>query len=133
MLEKDLRLFVKKNWCGFIDWLEPTGNAGVGRPDCDILVDGVIAPIELKIGNSINNNIFSIDKMRSDQISWQHRFYKFGGVSFFMIAENKNNIYLARKILSSDNKNYNFDVSEKIGINNFSENLKSTVRCWRVF
>lgn len=100
---------VRRSWDGWIDWLEPRGAAGIGRPDCDLMVDGSIAPVELKMGSLMDRaGWFSIDKPRPDQISWQHRFYAVGGVSFFLIAQDPSNLWIARKIVEVRNSGREF-------------------------
>jgi len=130
MIEQELRKLVKKHWPGWVDWLEPTGNAGVGRPDMDLLIAGNIAPVELKIGCLVGD-VFKIERMRPDQISWQHRFYGAGGVSFFLIANSTKEIWLARKIIEAKEPYYTCDLKVQVELELFGAQISETIKHWR--
>lgn len=129
MVEKDLRRLLRQKWDGWIDWLEPRGNAGVGRPDVDLLHDGILVPIELKIGQCIDlkDRQFRA-KIRPDQVAWQHRFYAAGGVSLFLIANSPTEMWLGRKlIMSFSGDRWLFDDCWVIDVNDLSNSLRSGI------
>jgi hypothetical protein len=125
--EQSLRKLVKMHWSGWLDWIEPRGNAAVGRPDVDFLVGGIITPVELKIGLN-KGEVFKIDRIRPDQISWHHRFWSAGGVSFFLIASGINDVWMARRIVEVNKPYYGFDRFGRIDVNNFSEQVTNFVQ-----
>lgn len=133
MIERDLRKIVKDRWSGWVDWIEPRGNAGIGRPDMDLLVDNQIAPVELKIGLLMGEHKFKPEKIRADQVSWHHRFHSAGGVSFFMFAESPTDIWLARRIVDAiaNYKVWVFDSSTRIDVEQFTSGVTNFIRASR--
>jgi hypothetical protein len=87
--ERRVRALVRKHWHGWSDWLEPTGSAGVGRPDLDVLVDGRIVPVELKVMNGSADGWICCEKIRPTQISWHFRFNRAGGISLWLFGHKR--------------------------------------------
>lgn len=133
MIERDLRVLLKTEWPHWCDWLEPRGNAGLGRPDWDILVDRQIASVELKIGAIVGKHSFKPEKIRPEQVSWHHRYYSGGGVSFFMIAESPSDIWLCGRIIDVTNnyKVWVFNNSIKLNMAELTSDIISFIRAAR--
>lgn len=124
MIEDDLRKKLSAAWNGWIDWLEPRGGAGIGRPDCDLFVGGKIVPVELKIGEFVENGTgdgfwFHVPKMRPDQVSWHHRFKRAGGDSYWLFMNSEGNkFWLCKDIISArSGKQYEFMRKARIDSN----------------
>jgi hypothetical protein len=129
VIEKDLRRLLRQKWDGWLDWIEPRGNAGVGRPDVDLLHNERIYPVELKIGKCIDfaDRQFHV-KIRPDQVAWQHRFYCAGGISFFLIASDYANIWLCRKIIMNFPRDrWVFDDCWPVHPLDFSKSIRSAI------
>jgi hypothetical protein len=145
LIEKDLRKIVARCWDGWIDWLEPRGAAGIGRPDADLMIDRVIAPIELKIGlvtehisggalvGALVGAWIRPSKIRPDQISWAHRFRVFGGTSFWLFADDSEGV---KKIVVAWHlidhrfryKEFCFEYIRYVDVDKFSEQIVDFVR-----
>ena len=72
---------------------EPRRGGGVGIPDTQILIEGVLYPLELKVcelGRSkfgkVDDEIIWSKDVRPDQIGWHERFKSAGGWSAFIIG-----------------------------------------------
>lgn len=79
MSENELRQWLFANWKGWIERREPAGSIGEGAPDIQLLVEGHVVPVELKVkrGGKIH--------MRAAQVGWHLHFYRSGGKSLFLI------------------------------------------------
>lgn len=141
VIERDLRKIVSSRWQGWIDWLEPRGAAGIGRPDADLMVDRVIAPIELKIGKVVEHISggaqmaawIKPSKIRPDQIAWAHRFLSVGGASFWLFAddsEGSKKIVVAWHLIDhrANYKQFLFEYVRYIDVDRFSEQIIEFVR-----
>jgi hypothetical protein len=86
MLEKSFRSWFKLVWRGWIDTYEPTTGTGFGFPDCQIVVDCYLFPIELKVGDLSEDatRIFPRE-VRPAQISWHRRFAKHEGAHSILL------------------------------------------------
>ena len=124
--EKLLRRTLIQKWQGWIDWLEPSVGFGSGRPDCDILVDGIIFPVELKVGEK-DGYIFTIKSLKKSQIVWHTLFNNKGGISCFLIKTNCG-IYLCHKIKYQSGSCVEFEFVSQIDSRNFSEDLFFSLR-----
>lgn len=85
--EEDLRKWFRSNWDGWLESYEPRKGGGVGIPDLQILVDGVLVPIELKWGSRIGfaGNLY-IDEVEPVQVRWHKLFDVAGGTSWFLVG-----------------------------------------------
>ena len=133
MIERDLRKIVTKRWDGWLDWLEPRGAAGIGRPDTDLFVDGAIVPVELKTGLMVEADgtgaWFLPRKIRADQISWAQRFKNAGGLSLWMIADTPETIWLAHNLVDhrQNYKQFLFEKAMRIDELKLSEHIREFV------
>lgn len=130
MNESDLRKFVKAKWNLWADWLEPRGNAGLGRPDVDLLIDGVIAPVELKTGKHVVDCTFRPSKIRPQQVGWHTRFHGHGGVSFFIIGDNYDNLWIASEIIGHEEGYtvWHFGMAARLRMSHLQDDIVDFVR-----
>lgn len=125
MIERDLRKLVRAKWDGWVDWLEPRGNAGLGRPDADFMHEGFVVPVELKIGQRVGDTNDLRCVVRPEQVSWQVRFFGSGGTSMFLVADNPNDIWLGRRIVGLTSKNqWEFDAVWRVDPTDFTRSMK---------
>ena len=85
MLERQFKLWIKKNWSGWLNSYEPRRGATIGIPDIQVLVKGVLVPIELKAGVLVGE-VLKTKKVRASQINWHHKFSEAGGMSLVMVG-----------------------------------------------
>jgi hypothetical protein len=72
--------------CGcWTEVYEPARGSGTGYPDVQMLVDGVLIPVEMKRGD-IKNGFVRPHRIRPSQIAWHHAFGAAGGKSHFLIC-----------------------------------------------
>jgi hypothetical protein len=88
-LEKDFRKEVRKLWKPrWIDTYEPTLGTGIGFPDCQLLIDRQLMPVELKIGilekRAYDRIVLVPSDIRPDQKIWHRNFDRAGGCSIFL-------------------------------------------------
>ncbi len=70
---------------GWSESYEPGRGSGVGYPDLQFLADGILIPVEVKIGRESGCRIFS-ERIRPSQIQWHHEFQEAGGDSFVFVC-----------------------------------------------
>ena len=85
MLERQFKLWIKKNWSGWLNSYEPRRGATIGIPDIQVLVKGTLVPIELKAGVLVGE-VLKTKKVRASQINWHHKFSEAGGMSLVMVG-----------------------------------------------
>jgi len=75
----------KPNWHNRVEF----GKGGTpGTPDAELLLDGVIIPVELKVGiYKCGLDVVKAD-VRAEQILWHNRLWRAGGKSVFMVEVN---------------------------------------------
>jgi hypothetical protein len=64
---------------------EPARGSGVGYPDLQFLVCGILVPVELKKGRLKGERIYPMN-VRPSQIAWLHNFNKAGGRAFLLVC-----------------------------------------------
>ena len=85
MLERQFKLWIRKNWSGWLNSYEPRKGATIGIPDIQVLVRGALVPIELKVGVLVGE-VLKTKKVRASQINWHHKFSEAGGMSLVMVG-----------------------------------------------
>lgn len=70
--ESEFKKWFRNNTPYWVESYEPRRGGGVGIPDIQIGVEGVLIPIELKVGRVDENHICWTEEVRADQIGW-HR------------------------------------------------------------
>ena len=85
MNEADFKKFVRDSWDGWLESYEPRRGSGVGMADIQIVSDGRLIPIELKIG-FITDKKLCVSEIRPAQINWHRELNKTGVKSFFLIG-----------------------------------------------
>lgn len=97
--------FKRKFRQSVLEWseaYEPSRGSGTGYPDVQVLLRGVIVPVEVKIALVSQGVLWSRD-IRPAQIGWHYRLMKAGGKSAFVFG------VLERKLWSA----YVFPVCEQ--------------------
>lgn len=86
MRENQFREWVRRRWKGWISSYEPRRGSTIGIPDLQIIVCGIIVPIELKVGTVVDGELFCHD-IRPAQIQWHRSLREAGARSFFLVGE----------------------------------------------
>lgn len=88
LAEIELRDWVKHAWGAGVDDVQPGRGSSMGLADLSINVDGVVVPVELKIGHyDPERKLVVSRKIRPAQIRWHHLHnHKHGGTSMFLIG-----------------------------------------------
>ena len=81
--ERGFQRELLKNCIGWADSFHPSSGSKTGIPDVTFLYDGVLLPVELKIGKIVGEWLF-ISDVRPSQIRWAKEFRKAGGRSAFL-------------------------------------------------
>lgn len=58
-----------------------------GNPDVLVLIDGVIVPIELKVGHLHEQRSVVFADVRPEQVLWHSKLWRAGGRSLFLIRD----------------------------------------------
>lgn len=131
MKEIEFKRWIKKHWPGWFSCYEFAPGATPGVADIQILVKGIIVPIELKVG-SIENNLLEVERIRPAQIKWHNDLFNAGGYSFFLVAVGKGKIPLS--IFGFDGNTVKdrlkpFDVKTvtELDLQNFSASLENFI------
>lgn len=85
MKESNLKTWIRSNFNGWSEAFEPRRGAGVGVADIMLAYNGHLVPVELKIGNISDGQLFP-EEVRPDQIGWHHRLNAEGVFSFFIVG-----------------------------------------------
>ena len=85
MTEAEFKKWLRQNWSGWIESYEPRRGTGVGIPDVQIVVQGKLVPIELKLG-IIKNGILFPREVRPAQIAWHRKLNDAGVKSILMVG-----------------------------------------------
>ena len=85
MNESDFKRWLRTNWDGWMETYEPRRGTGIGIPDVQIVVDGRIVPIELKVG-VIKNGVLFPREIRPPQIVWHKKLNDAGVASVLLIG-----------------------------------------------
>lgn len=85
MSETDFKVWFREQFKGWSEAYEPRRGSGTGMPDIQILLDGLLLPIELKLGEIKNGRVFA-DEFQPAQVSWHYRFNQAGGVAIFIVG-----------------------------------------------
>lgn len=85
MLESDVRQEFDKRWASWIDRYEPRKGSSTGAPDTQLLVKGILRPVEFKVGMIVGGRIMPYE-VRPAQVSWHTRLAAAGGKSFFIVG-----------------------------------------------
>lgn len=84
--EIDLKRWFRANWKGWFESYEPRRGSGVGLPDTQIAIDGLLCPIELKLGEIDPYDVVWSYEVRPDQIGWHKRAALSGIATVFLIG-----------------------------------------------
>lgn len=71
--ERDFKKWFREHCPFWIESYEPRRGSGVGIPDLQIAIDGILFPIELKTGAIDDWEVCWPDEVRPDQIGWHKR------------------------------------------------------------
>ena len=85
MRESHLKSWIRSNYNGWSEAFEPRRGAGVGVADIMLGHHGHLVPVELKVGNISDGQLFP-EEVRPDQIGWHHRLNATGVFSFFIVG-----------------------------------------------
>jgi len=83
--ESQFKSWFRKTWDGWVESYEPRRGSGVGIPDLQIVIDGHILPIELKVGKIVGD-VLVVNEVRPDQIGWHRRINDVGIGTIFLIG-----------------------------------------------
>jgi len=100
--ETDFKRKFRQSILGWSEAYEPSRGSGTGYPDVQVLLSGVLIPVEAKVAKLDQGVIRSRD-IRPAQIGWHYRLMKAGGKSSFVFG------VLERKLWSA----YVFPVCEQ--------------------
>ncbi len=85
--ELALKRWFRRKYDGWSEAYEPRHGSGTGMPDLQILMEGVLLPVELKVGRLTRNKerlfIFGFEP---SQISWHIRFWQSGGKAIILVG-----------------------------------------------
>lgn len=74
---------------------ETRSGGGVGYPDVQLLVGGLLLPVEVKVGELVDpktvvgpqaQEFLRPERVRPSQISWHHEFREAGGTAFVLVC-----------------------------------------------
>lgn len=85
LTESQFKIWFRKTWTGWVESYEPRRGSGVGIPDLQIVVDGHILPVELKVGKVVDGALV-VNEVRPDQIGWHRRLIDAGVASIFLVG-----------------------------------------------
>src|SRR5688572_20062877 len=83
--ETEFKVWFRGQWKGWSEAYEPRRGGGTGVPDVQILLDGQLLPVELKLGEVRDGRVFA-DDFQPAQVSWHARFWQAGGVAIFIVG-----------------------------------------------
>ena len=83
--ELQFKIWFRDKWEGWLSSYESARGGTLGVADLQILVKGILVPVELKVGEVKSGKLFS-DQIRASQVKWHRDLYKAGGYSIFAIA-----------------------------------------------
>lgn len=67
---------------------ETRSGGNFGYPDLQFLVDGVLLPVEVKVGKVVDGRLVS-RQIRPSQIHWHHEFWVAGGRALILVCMGK--------------------------------------------
>lgn len=70
---------------GWSEAYEPRRGSGTGMPDVQVLLDDILLPVELKLGEVKGDRIFASD-FQPAQVSWHTKFHLAGGRAIFLVG-----------------------------------------------
>lgn len=85
MNENDFKRWVRDSWAGWLESYEPRRGTGIGIPDIQIVVDKVLIPVELKVGE-IENGWVIPREVRPAQIQWHRELNHYGVRTVLLIG-----------------------------------------------
>lgn len=85
MRETEYKRQLRKIVGGWSEVYETRSGGGVGYPDLQFLLGGVLIPVEIKVGEVVGDVLRS-SEIRGSQIAWHHNFKKAGGVSVILVC-----------------------------------------------
>jgi hypothetical protein len=85
MSEQKFKSWLRKHWDGWFESYEPRKGSGIGIADVQVVVDGRIVPLELKIGKFVNG-LLCPEEVRPAQINWHRELNAAGIHSFFLVG-----------------------------------------------
>tara|TARA_R110000822_G_scaffold287462_1_gene408721 strand:- start:285 stop:725 length:441 start_codon:yes stop_codon:yes gene_type:complete len=88
MTESEMKVWLRKNWDGWMETYEPRIGSGIGIPDVQIVVDKAIIPIELKLARVEREMLYS-SPIRPSQIAWHRALSEFEVPSLFLFGVGK--------------------------------------------
>lgn len=87
MREIEFRRDLRRRFKGWSEVYEPGIGGGTGIPDVQFMVEGILFPVELKIGKVVGEKGLSFD-LRPAQRVWHNNFFSAGGVSVVAVCHN---------------------------------------------
>lgn len=83
--ELKFKRWFRQEFKGWSEAYEPRRGSGTGMPDLQLLVRGMLLPVELKVG-WIEDDVLHIHDVEPAQVSWHVRFWAAGGESSFVVG-----------------------------------------------
>lgn len=137
MQEKQFKTWFVKNWDGWVSSYEPRKGGTVGIADLQILVKGRLVPIELKVGELVDNltrerPLLKTERVRPAQIKWHYDLAKAGGISFVLVGvgqgdEPEHMFKFGGMIAGSLLKTVEIHTHERVSISDFTRHLTDTI------
>ncbi len=129
-----MKKWIRDNWDGWIESYEPRLGSSVGIPDIQIVVDGKLVPIELKVAD-LSDGILCSSEIRPPQINWHRNLAAHDVLSLFLFGVGKGNVperLFAARGDKIANWSAGFDIRnlEEVSPNkrNFSGSLRELIR-----
>lgn len=85
MKEIDLKRWVLREWQGWSSSYEPRQGGTVGIADLQIVCNGHLIPVELKVGKVALGQL-TVEKIRPAQVQWHQNLSQYGVGSIFLVG-----------------------------------------------